>query len=213
MTLFITISKRNHLLVTIAALGLCSLIGILGHFSEVHLTFVTNPILLEFVFGLIIGWVYIEKIKVPEWLVYLLFWASIIWYGLLIFNGYGDISEANFILDGTLSLKRVILWGIPSAMFVTAIVIVENMYPKNSRVLRNRLLLLLGNSSYSIYLIHPIVFSVIISISRFSYKSFNGDLLILLFLTLAVTIGCVVYKFMEKPLLTMLQAALVIKKK
>jgi peptidoglycan/LPS O-acetylase OafA/YrhL len=195
------------------SLQLCGLIGIFGHFTEVHLVFFTNPILIEFVFGLIIGWVYIEKIIIPKGLIYLFFLVSSSWFILLIVNGYGNISEANFILDGSSSLNRLVLWGIPSALFVTAIVFFEKVYPKINIILGNRLLLLFGDSSYSIYLTHTIVFSLIITISHFSYRSMNGDLLVLLFLTIAIFIGCIVYKFIEKPLLTFLQTAFVFKKR
>lgn len=213
MAFFITISKQKHLYATIATLGICSFTGIFYHFSEVHLVFLTNPILLEFVFGLIIGWIYIRKTQVPGWLVLLLLTAAISWFIVLIFNGYGDISEANFTLDATLSFKRVVLWGIPSALFVTAFVFIKNSYPKINMVFENRLLLLLGDSSYSIYLIHTILFSSLISISRFLFISLNGDLLVLLFLTIAAAIGCFVYKFIEKPLLTLLQKEIAANKK
>jgi len=61
--------------------------------------------------------------------------------------------------------------------------------------------MLIGDASYSIYLIHTLFFSAIIYFHEFFSKIQNGDLLIFIFLFSAIIAGCLVYIFIENPLL------------
>lgn len=201
MTVSILFSKGGHLLTVAVILLSLSLAGIFGHFSEVHITFMTNPILMEFLFGLIVGWLYINQIKVSGSLAIAIFLAAIVIYGFLIFYGYGNISEADFTLNARSSLKRILLWGIPSAMLVFGFVFFERTC-RLPAFFNNKALSSLGNASYSVYLTHTILFSGIIFIHLLFWRRFSGDVLIIIFLVMAIVTGLVTHKFIEKKLLS-----------
>ncbi len=202
MAMAIRISSGQHVLITCITLLILTVLGANGHFSEVHLTFLTNPILLEFLFGLIIGWIYIKRIRIPVMVVLFMLLTSVIAFIILVINGFGNISEAGFTLDASSSLTRVVLWGIPSAMFVAGLVFLESTYsPLSVNFLRNNMLNLLGNASYSIYLVHTILFSAILSTGFSGFSGINSDVLIFIFITLVCCVGIFVHLFLEKLLL------------
>ena len=202
MALAIHLSRGQHVMTTGITLFILTIFGANGHFSEVHLTFLTNPILLEFLFGLFIGWIYIKKFKIPVMAILFLLLISGMTFIILVINGYGNISEAGFTLDASSSVTRVILWGIPSAMFVAGLVFLEsNHFPLSVNFLKNNIFNLLGNASYSIYLVHTILFSAVLSTGFFRFSGINSDVLILIFLSMACFVGIFVHFILEKPLL------------
>ena len=203
-TISLIISKKYHNLITIIILLVLVLLGLLIHSDEVHFVFITNPILVEFVLGILIGIIYTSKIKIHLAIILLMLLTAIIKIIMLINNGYANISEANFVLDGSGSLLRVYLWGIPSFLLVTSILFLSQyQYTLSAFVFAfvKKTCMLIGDASYSIYLIHTLFFSAIIYFHQFFSKIQNGDLLIFIFLFSAIIAGCLVYIFIENPLL------------
>jgi peptidoglycan/LPS O-acetylase OafA/YrhL len=175
------------------------IIGYIFHVQDFRLIFITNPIMLEFLSGVAIYWLYYHA-KVSNWIAGLLILLGLIGCLYTIFTGYGDIFYIPSIFSGYSSMKRVLLWGVPSTCIVAGCV----FYEKNgilSHLWNNWVVLLIGNASYSIYLIHaPILYSMGIIYSKSGFILYP-DLVIWLQVLVAIGGGTLFYKIIEKPLL------------
>lgn len=123
-------------------LGGLAVLGRAAASENPFLAFYTAPIMLEFVFGLALGLWYLE--------------------GPALARGWGFV----FLAAGFVSLlaqgdvapeTRVIQWGIPAAMVVAGALVLERARP----VKRIGALVLLGDASYALYLVHGMVLSAV----------------------------------------------------
>lgn len=109
--------------------------------------FVGNPIILEFIFGLII-----TKLPKREFL-----GLPLIVVGSMgIFIAPTALYDSTSAIDPSLSPFRVLYWGVPSAFIVYGALSIEKRFQGW------RVSILLGDASYSIYLFHVIVTSGLI---------------------------------------------------
>ncbi|MGJ0507552.1 MAG: acyltransferase family protein [Methylocystis sp.] len=148
-------------------------------FALVFLGF-SNPIMLEFVFGMFCGLVF------KRWRQFRLGWT------LFILGGVMLISSRFFSpVDDLMGYSRVVFWGVPSALIVLSVCWFEQAY--------QRTLSLIGDASYSIYLIQVFTISA-------SYKLYKSHLIFLpndavaaLVVASTVLTGVVIFKFIERP--------------
>lgn len=208
--LLVLFKVNNKVLLFILFLPLLVAIRYIFHLQDFRLVFITNPIILEFLFGVIIYWLY-NHIKVSNQLAGLLILLGAVAYLYNIFISYGDISDFTSILYGNSSMKRVLLWGIPSACIVAGCI----FYEKNgilSHLWNNEILVLLGNASYAIYLVHIPVFYSLGYVYEKSGFFLNPDLAIFIQVQIAVGVGILFYKKIEEPLLAIFQSKIVLTK-
>jgi exopolysaccharide production protein ExoZ len=168
-------------------------------FGSPVLNFLGNPIILEFLFGIGIGWMLqLTGPSRPLALgIAVLVILSLVYQ--LAF-GFGDISESQLIQNGELSLRRAILWGLPAAGIVYATLLFGNPSTKRAS---QRFMAFLGDASYSIYLVHLLVVGVFKALQARGYVS--GDPLIVLSVAGSVFAGCLSYPFIERPLIDLLK--------
>ena len=101
---------------------------------------------------------------------------------------------------------RAIVWGAPAFGIVVSAVLYEKFH---SNIRWPRVLLRLGDSSYSLYLTHGFLFMVLGSLlKRISLWPGFADALILLSPAFAVLIGGFAYRLLERPLTTTLHATI-----
>jgi exopolysaccharide production protein ExoZ len=106
------------------------------------ITLLFSPLMLEFLAGVILGQAVNRGIRwnVPLWVT----------LGLI-----------GFVLMMTVPLVsatlRVVIWGIPALLVVIAVVAIEEQYGRRWP----KWTLLLGDASYSLYLVHPLVLTVL----------------------------------------------------
>lgn len=137
----LVINHRRRLAITSAILALLVLGGAILQPENAILAFYTNPILLEFIFGMLAAECVIKGY-------HLRLGASIIL--LVAFAIVVTVEQMASINFSRVSSGRVLYWGIPATMlFVAAVSLDIQGYIGRSRVLR-----LLGDASYSIYLTH-----------------------------------------------------------
>jgi len=201
--LIVSKSRRKPLLL-IVLVAMLVLAGYIAHFHDNRLIFMTNPILLEFLLGVIICQVYTSTKVIPAVAAMALVLAGTGIYVYEIFHGYGNVSELQFTMDGSLSLLRFLLWGLPSGLLVMGCVFLEKKQ-LFARVWNNKWIQLTGDASYSIYLVHIIVFSMLSQVHRRIKLNALPDLSIFLQLALAIAAGIAFYRLVEKPLLQRLQ--------
>ncbi|MCP3017948.1 acyltransferase family protein [Cupriavidus basilensis] len=154
-------------------------------------TTITDPIMLEFVFGCIIGLLYTMRVKVPTLVSALAVAVGSI--GILMTIG-SDFQE----------FRRTAFMGVPSAFLVAGAVFLE----RNGWWLRLSVLCSIGDSSYSLYLGHvfalPLIIKILLTIGAKAHLP--GDLACVIMVASSVIAGYLLYLFLERPLTRKTQA-------
>jgi exopolysaccharide production protein ExoZ len=144
----------------------------------------TNPLLLEFLSGTVLGYlVHHNKLKSKL-------------FGLVLFVS-GVCGLVLNVYFPELSPNRILAWGIPSFLIVAGAISIE----LNSKVSELKTLKVLGDSSYSLYLVHTFVLGVIgFGWSRLSISNMYFDILMIaVCLVISSLAGYVSYVLIEKP--------------
>jgi exopolysaccharide production protein ExoZ len=157
----------------------------LGNESRL-LDFYGFPIVLEFIAGMAIAWVYFSCDRLPRSLIV---GAAIFGFVVFAVGIRAGVSEHG---------SRVIWWGLGAASIVLAALFTEKSYGwPNVRVLRH-----LGDASYSIYLSHLFVISavglLIKQLSLFSLLGAMGTRVVMVISALAA--GSAIYSRLEQPM-------------
>lgn len=193
------VRKKVFFIIGIVAFLIVS--GALFTPHDYRLIFITNPIMLEFLLGCAISYVYLtfKQIPVDIGISCLLIGVAGYLYFIVV-GGFGYIWNYEATLFTNLSYYRALLWGIPSSLIVAGCVILE----KNghcSGIWNNSFMLLCGDASYSIYLVHTIVLDLLILLYKKTGYFFPADLMIWLQTIISVAVSIFFYKLIEKPLL------------
>jgi exopolysaccharide production protein ExoZ len=174
--------------------------------SDYRLIFMTNPLILEFLCGGLICWCYFH-VHIGRRFALSMVVVSVAILLFEIFTGFGNISEIIVAVDGNLAMQRFLLTVIPSAFLVAGCVQLEK-HSARSSVWDHPMTTLVGDASYSVYLIHPTIF-VLCSTVYLRWGFFlNPDLAVLLQTVIALTAGVLFYKLAELPLLHLLKKVL-----
>ncbi|MDC1297582.1 acyltransferase [Octadecabacter sp.] len=144
----------------------------------------SNFILLEFLAGLLIA-LFFKRYGFNRF-----GYVSLILGGLLLSLSISE--EVRALID-----SRVILWGLPSVLIVYGVIAI----PQAS----SRLGKLLGDASYSIYLIQVLSLPVFYKIIHFSNIQLNNDLLAICCLIATAIFGTAIYLTIEKPMTQMIK--------
>ena len=87
-------------------------VGYMRRFVQ-PLNIVSNPIVVEFALGVLIGLLWSKTSRLPRWAITVLFAAGVVLLLRTAMNGFGEISEAQYILDTSVSWERLWVWGVP----------------------------------------------------------------------------------------------------
>ncbi len=175
------ISINLHKTGAIVALSVFFLVSVLSRFwlSLDALTDVaTNPLLIEFLVGAWIGYAKISNRIGPNPIIVLCISLALVLAGLVI--GYNRF-------------PTVISWGVPSGMLVYSMVALEARLPRVIKALS-----FLGDSSYSLYLIHAEVLTWLFYLVR--NVTINQIALCLGLSSLVCGIAIITYTCLEAPI-------------
>jgi exopolysaccharide production protein ExoZ len=169
----------------LAALSLalvgCVTAGLFYNGSNAIVLRLTEPIFLEFLAGVLLG-VCVQRDLLPSWQ----------W-------GYWLAGLAIILLLGlamsSVTQPRLVAWGIPAIMLVGGALIVET----TGGLPHLRLLRMIGDSSYSLYLTHGLVLSVLGKVMGHSW------LFSLVGICVATGAGIIFWRLMELPLTDLLK--------
>jgi exopolysaccharide production protein ExoZ len=182
----------------LAMLAAIPLLGVLLNPQLMVGRVLSNPILWEFALGTIACILY-EKCLLGRFRMLLVFCALLIFViGAIALRvspedlvGVGE----NTMLGENEAAARTLLWGVPAFIFFAAVVGLGDV--RDGWV--GRLLKLLGDASYSIYLSH--LFVVMAMREILNHLPFDPDLVVLATLALSALVGISVFRWIETPLL------------
>ncbi len=149
---------------------------------------VTNSHLFEFLIGMVVGLYFITGPRVYKPILFCLFWLSL---GLLIIVP----------LWGGGSLPATLRWGIPASMLVFSLALLDRDYDFKNIV---SALVPLGNSSYSLYLLHVLIIDILIKIMAYlkiQYDVENRFFIILFIYVVCLIVSHFCYLFIEMKIL------------
>lgn len=140
--------------------------------------FIINNIMIEFVFGMILATMVQKDYRSIS--------------AFIIFNLGFALLLLSVIFENLMYYPRFLIWGIPSTLIVYGCIYIAPI--------TNRLMILLGDSSYSIYLVQvftiPVFFKLMTHVSLFV----NNDVLAIVCLIFSVASVVICYSLIERPL-------------
>lgn len=202
--LFITIilNKKIGMTIFLVWAGVIVLLNVFVQKIMFPYSFILNLHNLEFLFGILVAYIFKENKNSLKnnTLVYLTFSALL----LFVLNGINQ----NYHMVEFSSSSVIFIYGLSSAMIIYGLVHLKNYYYKTRWT---NLLSLLGAASYSIYLLHVPLLSVLHRIvSKLSLEEFIHPNLIFIFLVvLAVIGGVIMHLIVEKPVTLYLRNRLI----
>ena len=167
-----------------------------------QITYLTDPIILEFVFGMTIALILRSGARLPQVACCLLIAVAAVIPLLLLWI------PSLWLWTGPLT--RWELWGIPAAMIVTAVVLVDRP------LIVPVLIVALGDASYALYLVHPGV-NFVVRHAATRGLFFDAATMPWVYLAgslcLSVLVAFAVHRWFEKPISKSLKAYYAIPRK
>lgn len=176
----ISLFLKNKRFIAVTIFGLF-LVGIWLNPSNLYLSFVTNDLLLEFLFGIFL---YLMRYRYSN---------DNIGISILVF--FTSISFLYYFKQNPEATEiRAIYYGIPALLFSASFLLLEQKLKNFESVI-----LLFGNSSYSLYLVHPFVLvACALIFKRFASSTVTFDIGFIFVMFLASIIaGMATYKYVE----------------
>ena len=183
---FLAVPARWRLGGTIAALVM--LVGAGQAFDlPPALAFYTQDVMLEFGYGLALGWCFRAARTVSASTAVMLLAAGCL----------GMVAAPSLYGD---ALPRCVPFGMPALLLVAGAVFLE----RASAPARSRMWLLLGDASYSLYLTHPIVLAALVTLWRMLRVPSRGSLVVgfaLVAVPACAVVAVLVHRWVERPLM------------
>jgi exopolysaccharide production protein ExoZ len=182
-------SRARGLAATVAVLVVLAGIGVFGPYANVYLNFYSNPIVLEFAFGMVIAWIsaraasFVQNARLNPVLLGTLILCSIV---LVVLPPLWPPSDA----------ARALECGVPAAIVVFCAVCLE----ANGFRIHTVALVAIGDASYAMYLSHQFVTQTFEKIyARLPHSPLYAGLTIVLALAITIGVSIVVHHWIEKP--------------
>lgn len=188
---------RNTMLTLAGMVALGAAVG----FRHPLLVIWCNPMVLEFLFGCVVALAYVRAASRPESRTFHRIGAGLAALGAVgllttLLTGYGSANYEGMVLNGMSSWLRVGVWGLPSALLVGGAV----LWSPAMRSWPARLLVFIGDASYSIYLCTKPTRSAVEHLWRY-FGHWGGDVGILLCMAACTLVGILCYLLVERPLM------------
>lgn len=160
------------------------------HGIHYNFLFVSNPIIIDFVLGMLVAYIYLFYIDKFNGSIHFTFLSILAFTISLI-----------FMLSKATSLVGPLYWGWCSAVIVLSILIIS----RELNIFYPRLLVYIGEMSYSIYINHVVVKKVVFSYIGPLNLFGGGDGFFILFSLVIITlcISYATYNYIEKPTIKM----------
>lgn len=152
--------------------------------------FLMNPIHIEFLLGMMLGYIWLKGsvnrlTTTASLLCAIILFGSGIYVGIM--SDYHHLGE----------LERVIYYGFGSFFLIYALLYFE----KSNQIVQSERFKLLGDSSYAIYLLHvPIIYILNTSKVFWNLKVININIVMMAYLIFLCTLSVIYFKKIERPL-------------
>lgn len=157
------------------------------------LSFLGNPIVGEFLAGVAIAHLRVRRPALGA--LVLVAAAAMIWSAA----GVPRINDGHFTFDASLSAQRLWRFGLPAAGVVFAVLQFEPWFQGRA----GRALAYLGDTSYVLYLTHPLAFTLLWALAR--SVRLDGWAIVTLGIVLAAAAAVAAHEWVEKPLMRRLR--------
>ena len=158
------------------------------------------PIVLEFLLGVGIASAWR---RAPPWFGAWAIGLALVGFGLGLVVGYGGIDDVRALNDPWNGLRRVAVWGLPSALLVFGVVRMERTDRAPGRLARAAAFM--GDASYSIYLAHVLVIRVLGRLFESGMIAMPGDAVAVLTVFASLAAGVAVHLLVERPVLKVMR--------
>ena len=196
--LFLMIIFNEKFKFLVICILICSILNLIGLPVSQNLYFkkyLFSPLILEFLLGVLIAFI-LGKIRSKQKYLDLIFLLASI--TLFLLSSYLD--ENNYIHIS--KHNRFLYFGIASFLLILSSLLFENF----NKISISKSLILVGDSSYVLYLIHSIILSFfnnsLILTGRFII--FNNQITTLFICLIIVVISIIIHKYTEKPMIRFL---------
>jgi peptidoglycan/LPS O-acetylase OafA/YrhL len=178
-----TIRISSIILLLLVTTGLCI------NYNGLPFYFTTHPLYLEFIFGMACYYFFNKKmIRLAPVYAITLCLLGVLLLALELFFKLPDQDKG-----------RSLFWGVPMLLLFIGILSLEGFIQRSTSAMK-KLLLQIGDSSYSLYLFHPFALSGTAMCLKRLHMTSNPWVFAVILLVSAVAIGYLVYWFIEKPL-------------
>jgi exopolysaccharide production protein ExoZ len=194
-TLILFAPMRFRLPAVVGALVGLVVLGFIPHAATSQLHFYTSPIILEFALGVCLGAAVTSQRRVPAPIAAA---AAVAGFGLLAAGAL--IGAHPSVIPSVLHCDRLLMWGIPAALLVSGCVFLE----RETGPWLAPLPLLLGDASYSIYIVNVLTVAAVFQFWRKVPALHNpaGMAATMIVAALAsVGAAVLVYWFVERPII------------
>jgi peptidoglycan/LPS O-acetylase OafA/YrhL len=184
------VSRRAAVIgISVLFLGLVAASRLFGPFAN-PFAFWSDPIIIEFVFGMWIALAFRAGLRVPGWMSCGLVMAGVAVIVGSFFWGFGRF-------------PRLLEWGVPAALVVGCIVMLRE---RQSTAIGWRMLGFLGDASYALYLIHPMALTLPrLIIHDLALPATHPWLYVVLLYLIVVAAAIAIHLLFEKPMTRLLQ--------
>ncbi|WP_413743089.1 acyltransferase family protein [Sodalis sp. RH15] len=190
--LSLNFKKTGLLKFNVFVISLMIFIGSIYKFQNVIILFLTDPILSEFLYGML-AYRMLSSYKTPIIICIISLLIGI--FLIIIQNQYGIFNTV---------LGRSLSGGVPMLFVFIGLVGMEKYIARVDGKLKS-ILLILGNSSYSLYLIHPFVLSASALVLKKLHLSSISLIFGVTLLLSSVICGIILFKYIENPINNMLK--------
>lgn len=153
-----------------------------------YLKFIFSSLLMEFALGIFSYFIY-KRVKIPKIISIIFIFSSIFWFTHIIKSG--NIFN-NFLNH-----------AIPMFLLFNGFLHLES-YFREQKTLINKFFEKLGESSYSLYLVHPFILSIITMIFEY-FDLINSNFFIILLVIISIISGWITYNRIEKKIASLLK--------
>ena len=157
------------------------------------LSFWGHPIILEFIAGAWIASLHIDGLRIDRSVRFILLLGSLI-----------AIYIGGLVMIDDHEPMRALFWGLPAAGIIAGCALCEERKTPGPIAMA---MVRLGDASYALYLLHPIVIRVLRKVWDFAGLSsaLNGWLFVAACAGISIVLALLVFRFVESPLTRMLQ--------
>jgi exopolysaccharide production protein ExoZ len=146
-----------------------------------------SPLVFEFVFGMLVAAVFQPRAQELR--------AVSAWWGPLLIGLAVTMLALSSQMPHAMD-RRVIAWGVPATLLVAGMIVLDGGWLR-----RSKLLLLLGDASYSIYLSHQFPMMLMArQLKKGWFATVSPDVVSLAGIAVAIAIGVAGYFAVEQPL-------------